>query len=44
MSLGVVPHAAEPKKHSIPTVETTATVPGGDRFVTSTPNVEKTRK
>ena len=44
MSLGVVPHAVEPKKHSVPTVETTATVPGGECFVPSTPGVEKTRK
>jgi len=44
MSLGVVPHAVEPKKHSVPTAETTALVPGGERFVPSTPGVEKTRK
>jgi len=44
MSLGVVPHAVEPKKHSVPTVETTATVPGGECFVPSTPGVEKVRK
>jgi len=44
MSLGVVPHAVEPKKHSVPAVETTATVPGGECFVPSTPGVEKTRK
>jgi hypothetical protein len=36
MSLGVVPHAAEPKKRSVPIVETTATVPGGKYFVPST--------
>jgi len=30
MSLGVVPHAVEPKKHSVPTVETMATVPGDE--------------
>ena len=27
MSLSVVPHAVEPKKHKVPAVETTATVP-----------------
>ena len=44
MSLGVVPHAVEQKKHSVPTAETTAPVPGGERFVPSTPGVGKTRK
>ena len=44
MSLGVVPHAVEPKKRSVPTVETTATVPSGECFVPSTPGVEKTQK
>ena len=32
MSLGVAPHAAELKKRSVPTVETTATVPSGECF------------
>ena len=36
MSLGVVPHAVEPKKHSVLAVETTATVPGGKCFLPST--------
>ena len=44
MSLGVVPHAVEPKKRSVPAAETTTPVPGGKRFVPSTPGVEKTRK
>ena len=44
MSLGVVPHAVEPKRHSVPTMETTATVPGSKCFVPSTLGVEKTRK
>ena len=35
MSLGVAPHAVEPKKHSVPTVETTATVPSGKCFAPS---------
>jgi hypothetical protein len=35
MSLGVVPHAVEPKKRSVPTVETTATVPSGECFLPS---------
>jgi hypothetical protein len=43
MSLGAVPHAVEPKKHSVLTVVTTATVPGGECFVSSTYGVEKAR-
>ena len=44
MSLGVVPHAVEPKKHSVPTVATTATVPSGKCFVPATPGVDKARR
>jgi len=44
MSLSVVPHAVEPTKHSVPTMETTATVPSGKCFLPSTPSVGKTRK
>jgi hypothetical protein len=41
MSLGVVPHAVEPKKHSVLAVETIATIPSGECFVPSSPGVEK---
>jgi len=41
MSQSVAPHAAEPKKHSVPTVETSVTVPSGECFVPSTPGVRK---
>ena len=44
MSLSVVPHAVEPTKHSVPALETTATVPSGECLVPSTPGVGKTRK
>jgi len=44
MSLSVVPHAVEPKKHNFPTVEAIATVPSGECFMPSTPGAEKTRK
>ena len=36
MSLSVVPHAVEPTKRSVPTVEVTATVPSGKCFLPST--------
>ncbi len=42
MSLSVVPHAVELKKRSVPTVETTATIPSGKCFVPSMPGVGKT--
>jgi len=35
MSPSAVPHAGEPKKRSVPTVETTATVPNGECLVPS---------
>ena len=44
MSLGVVPHAVEPKKNSVLAAKTTATVPSGECFVPSTPGVGKIRK
>ena len=44
MSLSVVPHAVEPTKRGVPTVETTATIPSGECFVPSMPDVGKTRE
>jgi hypothetical protein len=43
MSPSVVPHAAEQTKHSVLAVPTTATVPGSECFVPSTPGAGKTR-
>jgi hypothetical protein len=44
MNQSVVPHAVGPKKHSVPTTKTTATVPNGECFVPYTPGGEKIRK
>jgi hypothetical protein len=42
MSLSGAPHAVDPKKHNVPTVETITTIPSGEFFMLFTPYAEKT--